>query len=98
MKHTNTPNAGELLAGFLTEAIQEQAEHLTPEQERAGIDNARRYGLEIVEAGGLFQVIGYGRTFHTSGTRAACIAFCNISGPAIHAAAVGGNLKRPVVQ
>ncbi len=99
MKHTNTPNAGELLAGFLTEAIQDQAAALTPEQERAGIDNARRCGLEIVEAGpGLFQVIGYGRTFHTSGTRAACIAFCNLSGPAIHAAADAGILKRTVAQ
>ena len=41
MKYTNTPNAGELLAGFLTEAIQEQAEHLTPEPSR--VRRARAY-------------------------------------------------------
>ena len=98
MKSAKAPNAGELLAGFLNEARQEQARNLTPEQEHAGIENARRCGLEIVEAGGVFQVFGFGRTFYASGDRAACIGFCNVSGPAIRAAAVAGLLKRPVTQ
>lgn len=92
-------NAADMLAGFLRETIQEQAAALTPEQERAGIDNARRCGLAIVEAGpGLFSVVGYGRTFYTSNSRPACIGFCNVSGPAIMAAADAGTLKRTVAQ
>ena len=91
-----TPNAGGMLAGFLRDAIQEQAAALTPEQEQAGADAAACCGLAVVEAGpGLFAVLGYGRTFYTSTRRADCVAFCNVSGPAIAATYETGNLNTP---
>ena len=81
-----TPNAGGMLAGFLRGAIQEQA----------GADAAACCGLAVVEAGpGLFAVLGYGRTFYTSTRRADCVAFCNVSGPAIAATYETGNLNTP---